>query len=209
MRVFKQKRFEPMPGFETVGPTTGAVGSRTPYVRSLARPPTASCSPTCTWVASPVDRRRGHVQPTIDVDADVHQVRPPGRPSSCWRRRRSACAGATTRRDVDGVTDGCTLVLPGGGDRRRPMFVSASTGPFAEGGGLQEPCRRRRPARALHRRPARLAAAQHRHGLPRYRRFAHRAFGADGVVYISRTGRTWRVLADGLPPVSAVAIDPA
>jgi hypothetical protein len=34
--------------------------------------------------------------------------------------------------------------------------------------------------------------------------------GADGVVYGSEdAGRTWRVLADGLPPVSAVTIDRA
>jgi len=91
------------------------------------------------------------------------------------------------------------------------MFVSASTGPFTEeaavyrraidGDGPLERCTK---------------------GLPEWQPNnidtgcldtdgSRVAFGgADGIVYGSEdAGGTWRVLADGLPPVSAVAIDPA
>jgi hypothetical protein len=90
------------------------------------------------------------------------------------------------------------------------MFVSASTGPFAD-------------EAAVYRRPVDGDGPLERctDGLPDWQPHnidtgcldtdgSHVAFGsADGVVYISEdAGRTWRVLADGLPPVSAVAIDP-
>jgi hypothetical protein len=90
------------------------------------------------------------------------------------------------------------------------MFVSASTGPFAD-------------EAAVYRRPVDGDGPLERctDGLPDWQPHnidtgcldtdgSRVAFGgADGVVYISEdAGRTWRVLADGLPPVSAVAIDP-
>jgi hypothetical protein len=89
------------------------------------------------------------------------------------------------------------------------MFVSASTGPRTEQGALYR--------RAIDSdRPFERCTE----GLPEWQ--PHNidtgcvdtdgervAFGgADGVVYGSEdAGRTWRVLADGLPPVTGVAID--
>src|SRR4029453_14776189 len=76
-RVFKDKRFEPIEGFQTIAGRDDwhAVGSRKPYVRSL------------TATAGDVLLANVHVggiprstdggatwEPTIDVDADVHQV---------------------------------------------------------------------------------------------------------------------------------------
>jgi hypothetical protein len=89
------------------------------------------------------------------------------------------------------------------------MFVSASTGPFADqaalyrtaidGDGPLERCTSGLPEWLHHNIDT---ACLDTDG-------TRVAFGgADGVVYGSEdAGRTWHVLADGLPPVSAVTVD--
>jgi hypothetical protein len=217
MRVFKQKRFEPIPGFETVAGRDDwhAVGSRTPYVRSL------------TATAGDVLLANVHVggiprstddgatwQPTIDVDADVHQVRAhPDRPELVLAAAaiglcRSDDAGATWTVHTDGLHASYCRAVATAGD---VMFVSASTGPFAD-------------EAAVYRRPVDGDGPLERctDGLPDWQPHnidtgcldtdgARVAFGgADGVVYGSEdAGRTWRVLAENLPPVSVVTIDRA
>jgi hypothetical protein len=189
-----------------------AVGSPDPYVRSLTATADGvilanvhvggiprSTDGGVTWV------------PTIDVDADVHQVRAhPERPELVL----AAAAVGLCRSDDGGVTwevhtDGlhatyCRAVALA----RDVMLVSASTGPFTE-------------ESALYRRSIDVDGPFERctDGLPEWQPDnidtccldtdgERAAFGgADGVVYGSEDGgRTWRVLADELPPVTAVAI---
>jgi hypothetical protein len=216
-RVFKDKRFEPIEGFETIAGRDEwhAVGSRKPYVRSL------------TATAGDVLLANVHVggiprstdggatwEPTIDVDADVHQVRAhPDRPGLVLAAAavglcRSDDAGATWTVHTDGLHASYCRAVATAGDT---MFVSASTGPFAEeaavyrraidGDGPLERCTDGLPDWQPHNIDT---ACLDTDG-------SHVAFGgADGVVYGSEdAGRTWQVLADGLPPVSAVAMDPA
>ena len=198
-RVFKEKRFEPIPGFEAVEGRDDwhAVGSRKPYVRSLT-----ATDGGVTW------------QPTIDVDADVHQVRAhPDRPELVLAAAaiglcRSDDAGATWTVHTDGLHASYCRAVVTADDM---MFVSASTGPFTE-------------EAAVYRRAIDGDGPLERctDGLPDWQ--AHNidtgcldtdgsqvAFGGtDGIVYGSEdAGRTWRVLADNLPPVSAVSIDRA
>jgi hypothetical protein len=121
---------------------------------------------------------------------------------------RSEDAGATWTVHTDGLHASYCRAVATAGD---VMFVSASTGPFAD-------------EAAVYRRAIDGEAPLERcgDGLPDWQPHnidtgcldtdgARVAFGgADGVVYGSEdAGGTWRVLAEGLPPVSAVAIDPA
>ena len=215
-RVFKQKRFEPIPGFETVAGRDDwhAVGSRQPYVRSLAATAGGVLLANVHVGGIPRSTDDGATwQPTIDVDADVHQVRAhPDRPELVLAAAaiglcRSDDAGATWSVHTDGLHASYCRAVATAGDM---MFVSASTGPFAD-------------EAAVYRRPDDGDGPLERctDGLPDWQPHnidtgcldtdgSRVAFGgADGVVYISEdAGRTWRVLADGLPPVSAVAIDP-
>jgi hypothetical protein len=217
MRVFKQKRFEPIPGFETIAGRDDwhAVGSRAPYVRSLTATAGGVLLANVHVGGIPRSTDDGATwQPTIDADADVHQVRAhPDRPELVLAAAavglcRSDDAGATWTVHTDGLHASYCRAVATAGD---VMFVSASTGPFAD-------------EAAVYRRPVDGDGPLERctDGLPDWQPHnidtgcldtdgSRVAFGgADGVVYISEdAGRTWRVLADGLPPVSAVAIDPA
>jgi hypothetical protein len=151
-------------------------------------------------------------QPTIDVDADVHQVRAhPQRPELVLAAAavglcRSGDAGETWSVVTDGLHASYCRAVATAGD---VMFVSASTGPFAD-------------QAALYRRAIDGEGPLERctDGLPEWQPQnidtacldtdgTRVAFGGvDGVVYGSEdAGRTWVVLADGLPPVSAVTIE--
>ncbi len=100
MRVFKQKRFEPIPGFEAVPGRDDwhAVGSRKPYVRSLTATAGGVLLANVHVGGIPRSPDDGATwQPTIDVDADVHQVRAhPQRPELVLAAAAVGCAGATT-----------------------------------------------------------------------------------------------------------------
>jgi hypothetical protein len=216
-RVFKKGRFEPVPGFEAVEGRDDwhAVGSRQPYVRSLTATADGVLLANVHVGGIPRSTDGGATwEPTIDVDADVHQVRAhPDRPELVLAAAavglcRSEDAGATWTVHTDGLHASYCRAVATAGDM---MFVSASTGPFADDGavyrraidgdGPLERCTSGLPARQ----PNNIdTGCLDTDG-------SLVAFGgADGIVYGSEdAGDTWRVLADGLPPVSAVAIDPA
>jgi hypothetical protein len=201
--------FDDMPGRDE----WHAVGSREPYVRSLTTTADNVLLANVHVGGIPRSTDGGATwEPTIDVDADVHQV--------CAHPERSdlvlaAAAVGVCRSDDGGATwtvqtDGlhatyCRAVALAGD----VMFVSASTGPSTEQG-------------ALYRRAIDTDGPFERctDGLPEWQPHnidtgcldtdgTHVAFGgADGVVYGSDdAGRTWRVLSEGLPTVTAVAID--
>jgi hypothetical protein len=216
VRVFKKQRFEPIEGFEEVPGRDQwhAVGSRKPYVRSLTATADDVLLANVHVGGIPRSTDGGATwEPTIDVDADVHQVRAhPDRPELVLAAAavglcRSDDAGATWTVHTDGLHASYCRAVATAGDT---MFVSASTGPFTEeaavyrraidGDGPLERCTDGLPDWQPHNIDT---ACLDTNG-------SHVAFGgADGVVYGSEdAGRTWRVLADGLPPVSAVAIDP-
>jgi hypothetical protein len=200
--------FDDMPGRDE----WHAVGTREPYVRSLTTTENVllanvhvggiprSTDGGATW------------EPTIDVEADVHQVRAhPERSDLVFAAAavgvcRSDDAGATWTVQTDGLHATYCRGVALAGD---VMFVSASTGPRTEHG-------------ALYRRAIDTDGPFERcsDGLPEWQARnidtgcvdtdgTHVAFGgADGVVYGSDdAGLTWRVLAERLPPVTAVAID--
>jgi hypothetical protein len=216
-RVYKTKRFEPIPGFEAVAGRDDwhAVGSRKPYVRSLTATAGGVLLANVHVGGIPRSTDGGATwEPTIDVDADVHQVRAhPTRPELVLAAAavglcRSDDAGATWTVLTSGLHASYCRAVAIAGDM---MFVSASTGPFTEeaavyrraidGDGPLERCADGLPDWQPHNVDT---ACLDTDG-------SHVAFGgADGVVYGSEdAGRTWRVLADGLPPVSAVTIDRA
>jgi hypothetical protein len=216
-RVFKKGRFEPIPGFETVPGRDEwhAVGSRQPYVRSLTATAGGVLLANVHVGGIPRSADDGATwRPTIDVDADVHQVRAhPKRPELVLAAAavglcRSDDAGETWSVLTEGLHASYCRAVATAGDM---MFASASTGPFAD-------------QAALYRRAIDGDGPLERctTGLPEWQ--PHNidtgcldtdgmrvAFGgADGVVYGSEdAGRTWHVLADGLPPVSAVMIERA
>jgi len=215
LRVYKHRRFEPIDGFEAVPGRDQwhAVGSRQPYVRSLTATPDGVLLANVHVGGIPRSIDGGQTwEPTIDVDADVHQVRAhPDRPRLAIAAAavgvcRSDDAGATWTVSTEGLHATYCRAVALAGD---VMFVSASTGPRTEQG-------------ALYRRAIDSDAPFERctEGLPEWQPHnvdtgcldtngVRVAFGgADGVVYNSEdAGRTWGVLAEGLPPVTAVAID--
>jgi hypothetical protein len=190
-----------------------AVGSREPYVRSLTATADGVLLANVHVGGIPRSTDDGATwKPTIDVDADVHQVRAhPERPELVVAAAavgvcRSDDAGATWKVQTDGLHATYCRAVALAGD---VMFVSASTGPRTDQG-------------ALYRRAIDSAGPFERctTGLPEWQPHnidtgcldtdgERAAFGgADGLVYGSDdAGRTWRVLADGLPPVTAVAIE--
>ena len=214
-RVYKEKRFEPIQGFEAVPGRDEwhAVGSRKPYVRSLTATAGGVLLANVHVGGIPRSTDDGATwEPTIDVDADVHQVRAhPDRPELVLAAAavglcRSHDAGATWTVLTDGLHASYCRAVATAGDM---MFVSASTGPFTDeaavyrraidGDGPLERCTDGLPDWLPHNIDT---ACLDTDG-------SHVVFGgADGVVYGSEdAGRTWRVVADGLPPVSAVMID--
>jgi hypothetical protein len=215
LRVYKHRQFEPVEGFEAVPGRDEwhAVGSRQPYVRSLTATPDGVLLANVHVGGIPRSTDGGATwQPTIDVDADVHQVRAhPDRrelviAAAAVGVCRSDDAGATWTVSTEGLHATYCRAVALAGD---VMFVSASTGPRTEQG-------------ALYRRAIDSSGPFERctEGLPEWQPHnidtgcletdgVRVAFGgADGVVYNSEdAGRTWGVLAEGLPRVTAVAID--
>jgi photosystem II stability/assembly factor-like uncharacterized protein len=201
--------FDDMPGRDD----WHAVGSREPYVRSLSATADGTLLANVHVGGIPRSTDGGATwAPTIDVDADVHQVRAhPERAELVVAAAavgvcRSDDGGATWKVETDGLHATYCRAVALAGD---VMFVSASTGPRTERG-------------ALYRRAIDSDDPFERctEGLPEWQPHnidtgcvdtdgSQVVFGgADGIVYGSDdAGRTWRRLADGLPPVTAVAID--
>jgi hypothetical protein len=215
VRVFETKRFEPIEAFDNVSGREDwhAVGSSTPYVRSLTETAEGVLLANVHVGGIPRSTDGGATwAPTIDVDADVHQVRAhPDRPELVLAAAavgvcRSDDAGATWSVSTEGLHATYCRAVALAGD---VMFVSASTGPFTEQGALYR--------RAI---DSDGPFERCRDGLPEWqpRNIDTGCLdaegelvvfgGADGVVYASEdAGHSWRVLADGLPPVTAVDID--
>jgi hypothetical protein len=215
LRVFKRDRFEPIEGFDKVAGRDEwhAVGSREPYVRSLSATAGGVLLANVHVGGIPRSMDDGATwQPTIDVDADVHEVRAhPERPEVVLAAAavglcRSDDTGTTWEVHTDGLHATYCRAVALAGDL---MLVSASTGPFTEQGAVYR--------RAL---DADGPFERCTDGLPDWQPYnidtgcldtdgVRVAFGGtDGVVYGSEdAGRTWRVLARGLPPVTAVVID--
>jgi hypothetical protein len=215
VRVLETERFEPIEGFDHVAGRDQwhAVGSSTPYVRSLTETADGVLLANVHVGGIPRSTDGGATwEPTIDVDADVHQVRAhPDRPEVAVAAAavgvcRSDDAGATWTVSTDGLHATYCRAVALEGDT---MLVSASTGPFTEQG-------------ALYRRAIDTDGPfeRCRDGLPEWQ--PHNIDtgcleidgelvvfgGANGIVYGSEdAGRSWRVLADGLPPVTAVGLD--
>lgn len=206
---------QPLPAFDDMPGRDEwhAVGSREPYVRSLTATADGVLLANVHVGGIPRSPDGGETwQPTIDVDADVHQVRAhPDRPELALAAAavgvcRSDDGGATWSVSTEGLhATYCRAIALAG----HVMFVSASTGPRTEQGALYR--------RAIDRDGPFERCTE---GLPQWQ--PHNidtgcldtdservAFGgADGIVYGSNdAGRTWRVLTEGLPPVTAVAIE--
>lgn len=207
-------RLATLPGFDQVPgrDTWHAVGSSKPYVRSLSA--TAGGALLANVHVGGIPRSTDHGvswTPTIDVEADVHEVRAhPDRPDLVFAAAavglcRSDDAGETWKVTTTGLhATYCRAVACAA----NLLFVSASTGPSSERGAVY-----------------RQVVDDHgpfercTNGLPEWLPYnidsgalatdgTTAAFGGrDGTVYVSQdAGRSWRVFADDLPRVNAIAV---
>jgi hypothetical protein len=205
---------EPLPGFDRLDGRDHwhAVGSRTPYVRSLSATATGGTLLASVHVGGvPRSADQGATwAPTVDIEADVHEVR--AHPVEPEVVMAAAAVGLLESRDEGATwappaTTGLhatylrALAFPTGA-----VVVSASDGPFG-----------RRPAlyrRALDGGPFERCTD----GLPEWlpaivdtgaldARGDLVVAGTADTVYASEDGGdTWRLLADALPPIRGVAI---
>jgi hypothetical protein len=204
----------PLDGFASVAgrDTWHAVGSAVPYVRSITVTADGQALLASVHVGGIPRSTDGGAtwRPTLDVDDDVHEVCADPHDAS----RVAAAAAVGLAESLDG---GATwTVAPRTGLHstylRTAAFaddtvvVGASDGPFgrqaalyrrAVGGGAFERCDRGLPAWLPELVDTGALAA---HG-PLV------VAGAGDTVFVSEdAARTWRVAADGLPPVRAVAL---
>jgi hypothetical protein len=204
----------PVLGFDAVPgrATWYAVGSRGPYVRSLSSPPRDATLLASVHVGGiPRSANRGDTwAPSVDVDADVHEVRAHPDDDSLVM---AAAAVGLLRSDDGGATwapaTGAglhasylrALAFPSGA-----VIVSASDGPFGD-------------QVALYRRPLDGEAFERcAGGLPEWLPAIvdTGALDADGSRVVAGTagrvfvsgdaGSSWRLLAEGLDHVRAVAL---
>jgi len=189
-----------------------AVGSRLPYVRSLSATVDDAALLASVHVGGVPRSTDGGVSwaPTLDVDADVHQVR--AHPLEAATAVAVAAVGVLESRDGGATwsgpsTDGLhstylrAVAFPTGS-----VLVSASDGPRGQ-------------RAALYRRSEGATRWQRcRAGLPEWlpgivdtgaldARGAEVAAGTDGALFVSEDGGdSWRRLASGLPSVRGVAL---
>lgn len=208
-RLDESPHLEPVPTFDTVDGREEwhAVGSREPYVRSLTVTAAGVLLANVHVGGIPRSTDGGETwAPTIDVDADVHQVRAhPERPELVLAAAAvglclSRDGGATWTVHTEGLHATYCRAVAVAGDT---MLVSASTGPFTD-------------RSAVYRRPVEGDAPFERvsdwlpHNVDTECVAADgddAAFGGpDGHVFVSHdAGRSWEALADDFPPVTALA----
>ena len=132
----------PVPGFDRVDGRDQwhAVGSSKPYVRSMSTSPDGVIFANVHVGGIPRSTDRGGTwEPTIDVDADVHQVLAhPERPEVVMAAAAvglavSPDAGASWTEHTDGLHGIYCRAVAVSGDT---VFVSASTGPFTDRGAI-------------------------------------------------------------------------
>lgn len=210
VRVASDGATEIVAGFEEA---EGRDGWYTPWggppdTRSLARAPdgTLFANVHVGGILRSTDGGETWV-PTIDVDADVHQVVAPGGAvlaASAWGLGESADGGVTWDLVTDGLHATYLRAVARAGD---DVLVSASTGPGGErsavyrragGTGPLERCRDGLPEWLAGNVDTGWLAADG----------SDAAFAtADGTVYASSdAGRTWDVLARGLPKVTCLTL---
>ena len=210
LRVWRGNGLEPLPAFDEVAAreTWNTPWGASPDVRSLAVTGSGALLANVHVGGIPRSTDGGMSwQPTIDVEADVHQVvAHPTRPDTALAAAavglaRSDDGGATWKIVADGLHATYSRAVAVAGDS---VLVTASTGPFTKEG-------------AVYRRPLDGDAPFERvsdwlpHNIDSGCITADgelAAFGGpDGVVHVSDdAGRSWRVLVDGLPPVRGVAL---
>jgi hypothetical protein len=141
-RLDESPHLEPVPSFDTVDGREQwhAVGSREPYVRSLTVTAAGVLLANVHVGGIPRSTDGGETwAPTIDVDADVHQVRAhPERPELVLAAAAvglclSRDGGATWTVHTEGLHATYCRAVAVAGDT---MLVSASTGPFTDRGAI-------------------------------------------------------------------------
>jgi hypothetical protein len=217
LRLFRDS-FTPVPGFDEVEgrDTWHAVGSRTPYVRSITSTADGTLLASVHVGGIPRSANGGKTwKPTIDVEADVHQVQAhPTDPklvaaAAAVGYAESADAGATWSVHNDGLH---ATYLRATAFVRSGVLVSASDGPR----GTQS---------AVYRRPTETGTFERcRDGLPEW--FAGNidtgclaagwhgggtsivaAADTDGTVYRSNDdGASWHAATSGLGRIAAVGV---
>jgi hypothetical protein len=212
---------EEVDGFERI---PGRDGWYTPWggppdTRSMARGADGALYANVHVGGIPRSRDGGRTwEPTIDVDADVHQVAAhPSDPAVVLAAcapglARSADGGETWTIDDEGLhAPYCRAVALTGQDPDRPdtILVSASTGPRSDRAALYrgrlEDGTFERCTDGL---PEWFPSNVDTHCLAAWGPTAAIG-GPDGAVYRSEDGgRTWDRVAEGLPPITAVAILP-
>jgi hypothetical protein len=148
--------------------------------------------------------------PTIDVDADVHQVLTPGNlllAATAYGLAVSEDRGETWSFETEGLHAEYSRAVAVAGDW---LLLSASTGPRGEQAAVY-----RRPLDAPSGRPFERS----RSGLPEWfnenintrclvARGATAVLGtSSGSLYLSQdAGASWELVTDGLPPITALAL---
>jgi hypothetical protein len=200
-------RAHPVPGFDRVPGRDEwhAVGSSKPYVRSMSTSPDGVLFANVHVGGIPRSTDGGETwEPTIDVEADVHQVLAhPDRPDIVLAAAAvglavSRDAGATWTVHTEGLHGTYSRAVAVSGDA---VFVSASTGPFTDRAAIyrrrldsDEPLERVSDWLDGNVDSGRLAAAGD----------AVAFGGPDGSLHVSDDGgATWTV-RDHLVPVTAL-----
>jgi hypothetical protein len=208
VRVGADGEVEPLVGFDDIAGREAwhAVGSAQPYVRSLTATVDGVLLANVHVGGIPRSVDGGDTwQPTIDVDADVHQVRAhPERPGLAFAAAAvgfgiSRDGGATWSIHTDGLHATYCRAVASTGDA---VLVSASTGPFTDRAAVYH--------RAIEAHgPFEQVSEWLPHNIDTECLAADGddvAFGGrDGRLHLSRDGgRTWAVSV-GFPPITALA----
>ena len=181
-----------------------------PDTRSLAADPSGVAYAN-VHVGGILRQGDGRWNPTIDIDADVHQVtahpRRPGLVLAATARglATSLDGGSTWRTESDGLHGPYCRAVVVSGDT---VLVSASTGPFTELAGVyRRPLRGGRFERCVDGLPDWFPSNVDTYCLAASD--ARVVLGTDegGVWGSDDQGRTWTRLADGLPGIRCVGLD--
>lgn len=216
LRLFRGS-FVPVPGFDDVAGRESwhAVGSRTPYVRSITATRLGVLLAGVHVGGVPRSANHGTTwKPTIDADADVHEVRAhPSDPKIVMAAAAVGLAESSDAGDTWAVQDDGlhATYLRAVAYTRGAVLVSASNGPRGDGSVLY---RRALPGGTFERcndgLPEWLAGNVDTGCLDASTAMGSEAaaFGdADGTLYLSSDGgTTWTVLASDLGDIGAVGV---